>query len=96
MADASKIEEAVDSINAISQFISHEQIKSWSDAENILFQPFDQPAPSDDTLRDVHVIVHCGSSVLSITETVLSTLKHIPALNGRYDIILASCMTDMV
>lgn len=77
-ADAlAELKSIADAMNAISSFLSHEQIRDSADLRQLL-QP---DANSDD--RQIDVIAFCASAVLFTADVVFSVVKEIKDLRGK-------------
>ncbi|KAF4979302.1 hypothetical protein FZEAL_4469 [Fusarium zealandicum] len=88
---------AANAANTISEFVSHEQIRSLSDLHDVLFGSSsavdDHDSPS--SLSSTVVVVLCASAVLCTAETVLSWLRElvtpVESPTQSHSIVLVLC-----
>lgn len=81
-----KVSKAADAANIISEFVAHEQVCTLSDLHRALFRSSATKKQLNVKTNPVSVavVVLCGSAILSIVDTVISSVMKLVEATGRF------------
>lgn len=81
-----KVSKAADAANIISEFVAHEQVCTLSDLHRALFRSSATKKQLNvkTSPGSVAVVVLCGSAILSIVDTVISSVMKLVEAMGRF------------